>query len=124
MNIYITDDEFRKQCEGLVGKLVVTGQEAPESNKGFRDDLYKKHVSGDPVACRSNYAIVTKMLSLHGFKRYELNRAISFSGVSEESFPSILRRSLVIQMKARFWSKNDIRHSCPNGDNEAQGVFV
>ena len=60
MNLYFTDDELRKQGELLAGKAVVTGQEMPSGGKEMRDDLYKKHVSADPVSCRLPYAVVTK----------------------------------------------------------------
>lgn len=49
MNIYFSDDELRKQADSLIGRLVSTGQEAVETNKGMREDLYKKHLSADPV---------------------------------------------------------------------------
>ena len=52
MNIYYSDDELRKQCELLAGKCVVTGQENPDVSREMREDLYKKHITGDPVACR------------------------------------------------------------------------
>ena len=38
LNIYFTEDEFRKQCEGLVGRLVVTGQESPDLKRAMRED--------------------------------------------------------------------------------------
>ena len=41
MNCYYSDDELRKQAEGMVGKLVVTGQEVPETKRTMREDLYK-----------------------------------------------------------------------------------
>ena len=80
----------------------MTGQEAVETSKGMREDLYKKHMSADPVACRMPYAIVTKLVELTGWKRYELNKVMKFQGLSEESFPSLLRRSLCIEFKSTF----------------------
>ena len=56
MNIYYAPDEFRKQAEGFVGKCVVTGQEVPSTEKSLREDLYKKQMTGEPIACRPNYA--------------------------------------------------------------------
>ena len=50
INIYFTADEFRKQAEGLIGKCVVTGQEVPSTEKSLREDLYKKHMTGEPIA--------------------------------------------------------------------------
>ena len=124
MNIYFSDDEFRKQCDGLVGKLVVTGQEAPDTSRTFREDLYKKHVSSDPVACRCNYAIVTRLIELSGLKRFEMNNPIAFGGVTEATFPSILRRSLVIELKARFENAVSLQKEFPAGDHAAHGVFL
>ena len=73
MNIYHSDDELRKQADQLVGKVVVTGQEAVEgSQRKMREDLYKKHLSGDPVPARMPYAIQTKLVELEGWKRFEL----------------------------------------------------
>ena len=103
MNIYFSDDELRKQAESMVSRLVVTGQEAVEGNKqGMRQDLYKKHLSADPIACRLPYAVVTKLVELIGWKRFELNNLMRFVGVDETSFVSIFRRSLVVEYKGRF----------------------
>jgi len=68
----------------LCGKLVSTGQEAVETNRGMREDLYKKHLSADPVPCRMPYAIVTKLVELMGWKRFELNKFLRFCGVDED----------------------------------------
>ena len=70
----------------LCGKLVTTGQEAVETSKGMREDLYKKHLSADPVPCRMPYAIVTKLVELTGWKRFELNKVMRFTGVTEDTF--------------------------------------
>lgn len=52
-NIYYSDDELRKQADSLLGKIVVTGQEAVQgSTMRMREDLYKKHISGDPCRTR------------------------------------------------------------------------
>ena len=53
MNIYFTPDEFRKQAEGLIGKCVVTGQEVPSTERSLREDLYKKHMTGEPIALQA-----------------------------------------------------------------------
>ena len=51
------------QAEQLVNCIVVTGQESVEgSSRRMREDLYKKHMSGDPVAARLPYAIITKQV--------------------------------------------------------------
>lgn len=84
----------------MIGKLVVTGQEAVEgAGRKMREDLYKKHVSGDPLAARLPYAILTKQIELIGWKRLELNKLVLFQGVTEDSFDSMFRRSLVTSYK-------------------------
>ena len=35
-----------------VPQVVITGQEAPSTDKRLREDLYKKVMNGDPVAAR------------------------------------------------------------------------
>ena len=62
MNIHYSDDEFRKQEEPLVGKIVVAGQETVVgSSNNMRFDLFKKHISADPIAMRLPYSILTKL---------------------------------------------------------------
>ena len=41
--------------------MVTTGQETPSTNKPLREDVYKKVMSGAPVAARLPRAILTKM---------------------------------------------------------------
>ena len=86
MNIYYSDDELRKQCENIAGKGVVTGQEAEDGRQGLKQDLYKKHISADPVPGRLPYSIVTRLIELVGWKRFETNRVMRFSGITEEIF--------------------------------------
>ena len=121
-NVYYSDDELRKRAEGLVGKLIKTGQEAVEgSARAMREDVYKKHVSADPVAARLPYGIVTKMVQLVGWKRMEMNRLIRFQGVTETSSDSILRRAWVCKLKGRFVSPQQ-HASIRNA--ESQGIFI
>ena len=69
-NIYYSDDELRKQGELLVGKLVVTGQEAVGGSKqGMREDLEKKHISADPIKARLPCSILTRLVELRGCKK-------------------------------------------------------
>ena len=43
--VHYNDDEMTKQGASMVGKLVVTGQEAVQNAKqGMREDIYKKHI--------------------------------------------------------------------------------
>lgn len=124
LNIYYDDNELRKQSENLVGKLVTTGQEAEDGRGGMKQDLYKKHISADPVPSRLPYAIVTRLVELTGWKRFETNRVIHFSGVTEDTFHSIFRRSLVVEYQARFFSEQQILAKYTSLQHAAaRGVF-
>jgi len=46
-NIWYQDDEIRKQIENLEGCIILCAQEAPETNRRLREDLYKKTISAD-----------------------------------------------------------------------------
>ena len=48
-NIWHLDDELRKQVESFARCFILTGQEAPETNKKMHIDLYKKTISGDGI---------------------------------------------------------------------------
>ena len=62
----------------------MTGQETPNTDKPLREDLYKKVMSGDPVAARLPHAIIiTKMVTFRGWKRFEMNETMKFHGVTE-----------------------------------------
>ena len=124
MNMYYTDDELRKQGELLCGKAVVTGQEMPNCTKEMREDLYKKHVSADPVSCRLPYAVVTKQIQLEGLKRFEMNQPPRFTSTGEGAFNSILRRSLVVELRGNFLTQGEIDALFPDGGAEEAGYFV
>ena len=103
MNIYYSDDEMRKQGELLAGKPFVTGQETVTgSARSLRLDLWKKHMSGDPMGMRLPYSIVTRMTELIGLKRYEMNTLPVFEGVNELVFNSVMRRAWVCEHLATF----------------------
>ena len=122
MNIYFSDDEMRKQGELLIDMLVGTGQESVQgSASSLRFDLFKKHLSGDPVAMRLLYSIITKMEALVGWKRYECNILPTFQGVTENNFESVMRRMWVMQMRATFV---DQRQYATIQDPESKGVFL
>ena len=74
-----------------------------------RDDFYKKHVSADPIAVRLPYAVVTKLVELKGWKRYEMNKLMTFAGTDGKSFDSIYRRSCVVMMNGQFVNNVVIR---------------
>ena len=46
-NMWFQDDELRKQIEQLEGCIILCAQEAPETSKKLREDLYKKTMSAD-----------------------------------------------------------------------------
>ncbi|CAK0822362.1 unnamed protein product [Prorocentrum cordatum] len=120
--VYYDDHELRKQAEQLVHKLITTGQEAVEGSKhGFREDLYKKHISADPIAARLPHGIVTHLVSLQGWKRLELNKIIRFAGVTAESINSIERRTWACIIKSRFVSP-EVLSTIP--DAASMGVFA
>ena len=61
-------------------QVVITGHEAPSTDKRLREDLYKKVMSGDPVAARLPYAILAKMVTFSGWNRFEMNDSLKFHG--------------------------------------------
>ena len=76
--------------------------EAPAS--GIPGRTYTKKIcSADPISCRLPYAKSTKMVSVRGMLRFELNRPLTFANIEEPNWDSIFRRSLVIEMKAMFF---------------------
>lgn len=122
MNIYFTDDEMRKQADLLIDMLVSTGQETVQgATTSLRFDLMKKHLSGDPIAMRLLYSIITKMESLIGWTRFECNVLPCFQGVTEQNFNSVLRRGWVMQMLATFVEKR-VYDTIENP--ESKGVFL
>ena len=48
--------------------------------------------------------MLTKMVTFSGWKRFEMNETLKFHGVTEMTFPSIMRRSLIINCNGRFVS--------------------
>ena len=81
----------------------------------FRQDLFKKWITTELIESRPPYAIPIKMLSVIGPTRPELNSIITFSGIDENAFPSILRRCLVIVFQGQF---------VDSSPDPAQGVFL
>ena len=51
-NIWYLDEENRKQVETFARSFIMTGPEAPESNKKLHIDLYKKTMSADGIMGR------------------------------------------------------------------------
>ena len=117
-NLWFQEDELRKQIEQFAHCFIFTGQEAPQGHRRVREDLYKKTMSANGIAGRKPYGAVTRMLSLVGWKRLEVNHMFTFQGVTSENFNSLLRRSFVWRPKARFID------SGTNNVNEAVGLFA
>ena len=70
--------------------MCITSQEAPSTDKRLREDLYTKVMREDSVSARLPYAILTKMVTFSGWKRFEMNETLKFHGVTEMTFPSIM----------------------------------
>ncbi|CAE7796366.1 unnamed protein product [Symbiodinium sp. CCMP2592] len=120
-NIWYDESEMRKQVEQSAGCFILTAQEAPETNKKMREDLFKKTMSADGIAGRRPYGMQTRMIELVGWKRYELNRLLKFQGVCEQNLPSVLRRGLVWKPMARFIEESVIFEVYP--DANLDGYF-
>ena len=56
------------------------------------------------MAARLPCAILTKMVTFSGWKRFEVNGTLKFYGETEMAFPSFVRRPLIINCKGRFVS--------------------
>ena len=61
-----------------VPRVVITGQEAPSTDKRLREELYKKVMSGDLVAARLPYAILTKRVTFIGLEEVRDERDSQF----------------------------------------------
>ena len=120
-NVWYNDEELRKQVENFASCFIITGQEAPDSQRKFHLDLYKKTMSADGIAGRKPYGYTTRMFAVVGWKRLETNRMIRFQDVSEENFRSVLRRGFVWGPQAAFHQADYLTQHCPR--HEEFGVF-
>ncbi|CAE7810987.1 unnamed protein product [Symbiodinium sp. CCMP2592] len=120
-NLWHNEDELRKQLEQFSSACIITAQEKPESNRPFREDLYKKMVSADDLAARKPYGYVTRMLRVVGWKRIETNDLMTFKNISEANFNSIFRRSLVWIPLAVFVDADYLEKEYP--DAHKDGIF-
>ena len=92
--------------EALQGAIVLTFQERPEgTKKAFREDLYKKVASADGIAGRMPYGIQTRNIELTSWTRFELNSLLKFTNVTEATFNTIFRRSLVVHFRSQFMDR-------------------
>ena len=120
-NIWHIEEELRKQVESFARCFVITGQEAPESSKKMHLDLFKKTMSGDGVMGRKPYGYTTRMFSIIGWKRLEVNRLMHFVGVNTGNFNSIFRRAFIYVLKARFIHEKFL---AKYPDHELDGIFA
>ena len=120
-NIWHLDEELRKQVESFAKCFIITGQEAPESSKKLHIDLFKKTMSADGIMGRKPYGYTTRMFHIVGWKRLELNRMMTFSGVNISNFHSMFRRAFVWKAKARFVHSKFLLHY---PDHEEDGIFA
>ena len=113
------DGEMGKYVDLLAPFCIWTAQEGteggPDKISCVRQDLYKKFRPGGPMAARLPYAIATKQVPLCGFVRFDLNESLRFEGVTESTWGSIYRRSLVATLRGKFPPQSE---SCG-----APGVF-
>ena len=87
----LSKDSKRIQAEQLVNCIVVTGQESVEgSSRRMREDLYKKHMSSDPVAARLPYAIITKQVG----RAHHLGNSVHMASVTRQDSTMCDARSL------------------------------
>ncbi|CAE6926624.1 ABCB1 [Symbiodinium sp. CCMP2592] len=121
-NTWFDETEMRKQVEQSAGCIILTAQEAPETSRKMREDLYKKTMSADGIAGRRPYGMVTRMIELVGWKRLEVNNMMKFVGVSEINFQFVLRRSFVWMPRARFIDSKIIDTCFP--DAKESGYFA
>ena len=105
-NILFDDNELRKLIELVAAACAWTIQERPTGTKGsFRLDIWKRICSADGIAGRLPYAIITRMFHMIGWKRFELNHMPDLHGVKGQDLASIIRRSVVLKFRAKFFPK-------------------
>ena len=113
--------------EMLVGGIIFTGQERPTGNKSrLREDLLKRFATGEGIAGRLPYGVLTKLYSIQGWKRMEMNKLLQFDHITEHNFESILRRIAIIKIKAMFFDKaaiEKLRETTGEHSLEEAGIF-
>ena len=120
--LFYEEDELRKTVELLTGGIVFSGQERPQGTKrSLLVHLWKKFLSGEGLRGRLPYAILTRMIRLSGWVRMEVNSVLPFGSLTEGEFESIMRRSCVIKIFARFFDKQYLERHLQN--HEELGIF-
>ena len=121
MNVFHTEDELRKQADTFTGKVNIWGvtHSPPRTRKISLSWFFwvesgrpcvPQVMSGDPAAARLPKAILMKMVTFSGWKRFEMNETLKFHGVTEMTFPSITRRSLVSAQRLASLRQKTERH--------------
>ena len=121
MSVFYTEDELRKQVELLLGGIIFTAQEKPETDKRLMHDLLKKLATGEGLMSRLPYAVLTRMRSIIGWKRLEMNRMLQFTGVTESNFYSLFRRFGLVVFESRFFAADYLAEFFPG--SEEYGIF-
>ena len=122
-NVFYDDSELRKTVELLFGAIVFSGQERPTGSKSsLREDILKQFATAEGIAGRLPYGLITKMISLVGWKRIECNKLFRFDDIAEENIESIIRRCAIVRVQAKFFDKMVLERHCP--DHEQYGIFA
>ena len=121
--LFFDEEELRKTVELLSGGIVFSGQERPQGTKRkLLVHLWKKFLSGEGLRGRLPYAILTRMIRLTGWVRMEVNSVLPFGTLGEDEFESIMRRSCVIKVFARFFDKQYLDKHLE--DHQSMGIFA
>ena len=62
MGVYFSDDEIRQP--DLLSRALVVGPESPDTGRCMTEEVFKRHISANPVARNLPCAVLTKMVSL------------------------------------------------------------
>lgn len=79
-------------------------------------------MSADGIAGRKPYGYTTRMFSIVGWKRLEVNRMMLSAGITKANFQSVMRRAFVWKPKARFHPEAVLQQA--HVDHEEDGHFV
>ncbi len=119
----LTDGEkLRTVIPTMVGRCVYTAQEQPGGRDRIQDDLLKKVATAEGLMGRLPYTILAKLFYLVGWKRFETNKPLHLEPLEHAAFEALLRRFLVIALKARFYDRIYLQKNLPQ--HEQFGVFA
>jgi hypothetical protein len=119
----LTDGEkLRTVIPTMVGRAVYTAQEQPGGRDRIQDDLLKKVATAEGLMGRLPYTILAKLFHLVGWKRFETNKPLHLEPLEHAAFEALLRRFVVIALKARFYDRLYLEKNLPN--HEEFGIFA